>query len=81
MNNEQIQLLKDSITENLQANEQIDTKSNKMNLYDYLCDVVLVFKETAEKMNMPLGTIKSRTHRAKQKIKEFIERVDKHAKL
>jgi RNA polymerase sigma-70 factor (ECF subfamily) len=38
-------------------------------------------KETAEKMNMPLGTIKSRTHRAKQKIKEFIERVDKHAKL
>ncbi len=38
-------------------------------------------KETAEKMNMPLGTIKSRTYRAKQKIKEFIERVDKHAKL
>lgn len=38
-------------------------------------------KETAEKMNMPLGTIKSRTHRAKQKIKEFIKRVDKHAKL
>jgi hypothetical protein len=51
MNNKQIQLLKDSIIENLQANEQIDTKTNKMNLYDYLCDVVLVFKETAEKMN------------------------------